>query len=445
MSVPSMTMVGTLLPPGFRFHPTDVELVRHYLRRKVMGKPILCEAVSEVELYKFAPWDLPDKSCLQSRDLEWYFFCPRDRKYTNSSRANRATDIGYWKTTGKDRCITHNSRTIGMKRTLVFHEGRAPRAARTDWVMHEYRLEDEELLGAGYSQDSYVLCKIFKKSGPGPKNGEQYGAPYNDEDWDDEVVNDSSISFPCLISSVPEPSDSVDALLQNSSVGCEDQCGPLLEPSDPQQSENPGLGPLGDEDLIDVTELLKDLSEDDVILFGLSKESDALDLPGNYIAASDFNASDASDIYDGLEDLSRQRDSLANMYPLDCMENETSLQKVRGASSGCFLEMIDLEIPCEGKISGHGIPDQPYGYHVNTESMSGFGIPSFSFGSMGTPFPETNDTYSLLLEGNNIFASDFSPIPENAQGQVTGTLVSGKGRGADLPLGNLSFLVQGLL
>lgn len=52
-------MAKTLLPPGFRFHPTDVELVQYYLKRKVMGKSFRFEAISEIELYKFAPWDLP--------------------------------------------------------------------------------------------------------------------------------------------------------------------------------------------------------------------------------------------------------------------------------------------------------------------------------------------------------------------------------------------------
>lgn len=52
-------MGKTLLPPGFRFHPTDVELVCYYLKRKVTGKSFQFEAISEIELYRFAPWELP--------------------------------------------------------------------------------------------------------------------------------------------------------------------------------------------------------------------------------------------------------------------------------------------------------------------------------------------------------------------------------------------------
>lgn len=47
------------LPPGFRFHPTDEELVVHYLKKKVAGAPIPVDIIAEVDLYKFDPWELP--------------------------------------------------------------------------------------------------------------------------------------------------------------------------------------------------------------------------------------------------------------------------------------------------------------------------------------------------------------------------------------------------
>ncbi|GLJ39171.1 hypothetical protein SUGI_0798320 [Cryptomeria japonica] len=171
-------MAPTTLPPGFRFHPTDDELVAYYLKRKIHGEKIELEVIPEVDLYKCEPWDLPEKSFLPGRDLEWYFFSPRDRKYPNGSRTNRATEAGYWKATGKDRKVSSHMRSIGMKKTLVFYRGRAPRGSRTNWVMHEYRLEEKECLGSACLQDAYSLCRVFKKSGPRPK----YGEPYEDTD-----------------------------------------------------------------------------------------------------------------------------------------------------------------------------------------------------------------------------------------------------------------------
>ncbi|XP_050209396.1 NAC domain-containing protein 78-like isoform X2 [Mercurialis annua] len=178
------------LAPGFRFHPTDEELVRYYLKRKITNKPFKFDAIAVVDVYKTEPWDLPGKSKLKTRDLEWYFFSMLDKKYSNGSKTNRATEKGYWKTTGKDRPVRWNSRDVGMKKTLVYHLGRAPRGERSNWVMHEYRLVDVDLEKAGVVQDAFVLCRIFQKSGTGPKNGEQYGAPFVEEEWDndDEVV-----------------------------------------------------------------------------------------------------------------------------------------------------------------------------------------------------------------------------------------------------------------
>ncbi|KAL3529419.1 hypothetical protein ACH5RR_008741 [Cinchona calisaya] len=64
-----MAPVG--LPPRFRFHPTDEELVNYYLKRKIQGKEIVPDIIPEVDLYKCEPWDLAEKSFLPGKDPEW--------------------------------------------------------------------------------------------------------------------------------------------------------------------------------------------------------------------------------------------------------------------------------------------------------------------------------------------------------------------------------------
>ncbi|KAH9646151.1 NAC domain-containing protein [Citrus sinensis] len=185
------------LPPGFRFHPTDEELVAYYLDRKINGRTIELEIIPEIDLYKHEPWDLPDKSYLPGKDMEWYFFSPRDKKYPNGSRTNRATRAGYWKATGKDRTVHSHKQSVGMKKTLVYYRGRAPHGIRTNWVMHEYRLLDP-LSGAASSslKDSYALCRVFKKTIQIPKAKESLqeamGNNNNDAENQTETVGFSS-------------------------------------------------------------------------------------------------------------------------------------------------------------------------------------------------------------------------------------------------------------
>lgn len=157
---------GATLPPGFRFHPTDEELVGYYLKRKSQGLEIELEVIPVVDLYKLDPWQLPDQSFLPKRDMEWFFFCPRDKKYPNGSRTNRATKSGYWKATGKDRKIVCPPDTTGYRKTLVFYRGRAPLGDRTDWVMHEYRISHEDSHGNLIFQGPFALCRVVKRNHP---------------------------------------------------------------------------------------------------------------------------------------------------------------------------------------------------------------------------------------------------------------------------------------
>ncbi|WOL18031.1 hypothetical protein Cni_G26824 [Canna indica] len=153
------------LPPGFRFHPTDEELVVHYLCRKVAGQGLPVPIIAEVDLYRFDPWQLPDKALFGQK--EWYFFTPRDRKYPNGMRPNRAAGMGYWKATGADKPITPKGckRTVGIKKALVFYAGKAPRGTKTDWIMHEYRMADANRSPnkGSLRLDDWVLCRLYNK------------------------------------------------------------------------------------------------------------------------------------------------------------------------------------------------------------------------------------------------------------------------------------------
>uniref|UniRef100_A0A5B6ZYW6 NAC domain-containing protein n=1 Tax=Davidia involucrata TaxID=16924 RepID=A0A5B6ZYW6_DAVIN len=230
-------MGGASLPPGFRFHPTDEELVGYYLKRKVEGLEIELEVIPVIDLYKFDPWELPEKSFLPKRDMEWFFFCPRDRKYPNGSRTNRATKAGYWKATGKDRKVVCQSGSVtGYRKTLVFYRGRAPLGDRTDWLMHEYRLCDDLAQGSPSFQGAFALCRVIKKNENAQKTSDVHGEPKarqvgssssNVDFTSTRVLNEPVIisddtpcqtSYPCNNSNYSSP---ITSPYQTTPMGCE--------------------------------------------------------------------------------------------------------------------------------------------------------------------------------------------------------------------------------
>ncbi|KAI3984244.1 hypothetical protein MKX01_011198 [Papaver californicum] len=154
------------LPPGFRFHPTDEELVVHYLCRKISYQHLPVPIIAEVDLYKYDPWQLPEKALFGPK--EWYFFSPRDRKYPNRSRPNRAARSGYWKATGADKPIRPrgSEKNVGIKKPLVFYSGKAPKGVKTNWIMHEYRLAEPKRtsnMNSSLRLEGWVLCRLYNK------------------------------------------------------------------------------------------------------------------------------------------------------------------------------------------------------------------------------------------------------------------------------------------
>ncbi|KAL6004920.1 hypothetical protein ACLOJK_005478 [Asimina triloba] len=194
----------THVPPGFRFHPTDEELVDYYLRKKVNSRRIDLDVIKDIDLYKIEPWDLQEKCRIGTEEQnEWYFFSHKDKKYPTGTRTNRATTAGFWKATGRDKAIYSKHNLIGMRKTLVFYKGRAPNGQKSDWIMHEYRLETNEnatpqatasmppsayvlgYYGQNYTEEGWVVCRVFKKRIAAIRKVGEHDSPC----WYDEQVS----------------------------------------------------------------------------------------------------------------------------------------------------------------------------------------------------------------------------------------------------------------
>lgn len=445
------------LPPGFRFHPTDEELILYYLKRKVCNRPLKLDAIAEVDVYKCEPWDLPEKSRLESRDLEWYFFSAKDRKYPNGSRTNRATRVGYWKATGRDRAIESGVRTVGMKKTLIFYTGRAPSGIRTNWVMHEYRLEDKQLRHSDVVQDSYVILKLFEKSGAGPKNGEQHGAPFREEDWSENTNED--------VLTLPTETDASSLAIQLSGGNLGENNEDISSKQDPVVDDCfvPDQLPLFPDELF-VPSGNSLFPDDDDVLNELLCECLSGPENSSMLQLHQFNDVQKQDDIipsessrctimhkEGTEILSEQDDisflfdeqhARANISQGDgcsllrqgSMENkeqmmDSFLQDIRTPSSshlaGDFLELNDLSSELEGSTSGLGSFNELDEFFDASDIMHGFSDASMMLNGMCNPveaitmgyaenyrydvFPEASNVYvepNLVQVGDNL-ASQF--------------------------------------
>ncbi|KAE8679222.1 NAC105 protein [Hibiscus syriacus] len=127
-----MMELESCVPPGFRFHPTEEELVGYYLQRKINSLRIDLNVIVEIDLYKMEPWDIQARG--NGEQSEWYFFSYKDRKYPTGTRTNRATAAGFWKATGRDKSVLSKNKIIGMRKTLVFYKGRAPNGLWDDYI-----------------------------------------------------------------------------------------------------------------------------------------------------------------------------------------------------------------------------------------------------------------------------------------------------------------------
>ncbi|KAK6776530.1 hypothetical protein RDI58_027531 [Solanum bulbocastanum] len=161
-----------IISPGFRFYPTEEELISFYLHKKLEGKrPELDRVIPVVTIYDFDPWHLPKfhgELCMGDTE-QWFFFVPRQEREARGGRPCRTTNCGYWKATGSPSYVySSNSKVIGVKKSMVFYKGKAPTGKKTKWKMNEYRAIQEEInstISIPKLRHEMSLCRIYIISG----------------------------------------------------------------------------------------------------------------------------------------------------------------------------------------------------------------------------------------------------------------------------------------
>ncbi|KAF7836605.1 NAC transcription factor 29-like [Senna tora] len=132
-------------PEGYRFVPSDGELVSHCLVNKLLNReePIHRDIIREVDVYRFDPNLLPLYERRWSSEKEEYYFTTVDpavvRRIPDEASliTIRRTQNGYWKEHGESELVTRGQNIVGFKRNLVYYIGSPPNGVQTKWSLCE--------------------------------------------------------------------------------------------------------------------------------------------------------------------------------------------------------------------------------------------------------------------------------------------------------------------
>ncbi|XP_042422937.1 NAC domain-containing protein 90-like [Zingiber officinale] len=173
--------MSSIAPPGFRFYPTEEELIGFFVRYKLdrRRESDIERVIPVADVYSFDPWQLPSMAgeACRADGEQWFFFCPRQEWEAHGGRPTRTTPSGYWKATGSPTLVfssSENNRALGVKRTMVFYRGRAPTGTKTKWKLNDYRAFADHQGAAAASasasaslklRSEFSVCRVYTKSG----------------------------------------------------------------------------------------------------------------------------------------------------------------------------------------------------------------------------------------------------------------------------------------
>ncbi|KAM3388885.1 hypothetical protein ACQJBY_011178 [Aegilops geniculata] len=180
-------------PVGFRFAPTDEELVEYYLLPRLQGRQhVPNHAIIEDNVYQCHPDALVNgKYKDKGQDNNWFFLTSRTRKYVNGGRPARTTDDGR----GRWKASTGTTEVVGPTFTykesgLAYHEGPIKTERKTKWLMHELTVPEYEnkLDKSGVrpktdTLDEYVMCRIYVTPRKRKRNDDEAGPSGTSEEF----------------------------------------------------------------------------------------------------------------------------------------------------------------------------------------------------------------------------------------------------------------------
>jgi hypothetical protein len=166
-----------MMPVGFRFQPTDEELVGFYLLNKVRGEDVGWDGIREIDVYgEKAPWQF-------CGDQEKLYIFTRLKKLGKNRVGRTAGGCGVWHESSSDKVCDAQGDVIGFRKLFCFKV----KKQKSNWLMHEF-----SLVGEGERNTDWVLCTIQKKESSGSRGA---GVKRCFQDQSSPTVENSSPSY----------------------------------------------------------------------------------------------------------------------------------------------------------------------------------------------------------------------------------------------------------
>ncbi|XP_021669567.2 NAC domain-containing protein 101-like [Hevea brasiliensis] len=153
----------TELPVGYRFLPTDEELVTHYLMNKVLYKPLPAHVAQDINASQFYSKPPNNIVTFSSGEREWYFFIYLDADFLGENKAirNVGDGIGFWKSSGQEKPICNSDGNVfALRFHFTYFSGTLSNAKKTHWKMDEYRLPTQCDTDHNFKGEGWVLGRL---------------------------------------------------------------------------------------------------------------------------------------------------------------------------------------------------------------------------------------------------------------------------------------------
>ncbi|KAJ0049496.1 hypothetical protein Pint_15330 [Pistacia integerrima] len=130
---------------AFMGRKLEIEIIRLLKKKRIDPEFSVPDEINELDIFKLDPSELPGLSKINSDEQAWPFF---SEPYKNVKGKQAHLTNGNWEKTGNDREVRDKStgKRIGGKKNYVYYKrgGSPKQKIKTDWVMHEYYVDDDD-------------------------------------------------------------------------------------------------------------------------------------------------------------------------------------------------------------------------------------------------------------------------------------------------------------